>query len=102
MVARRALVQAAPLGGGALVAALTGAPHLGVALRGETRRSALGFMRRSLFAFLPQMWTIVPKVVQEEGSCAAVHPRNTGTQAVRLHLKQERKVKFNELIVSLF
>lgn len=33
VVVHRALVQAAPLGGGAFIAALTGALHLGVALR---------------------------------------------------------------------
>lgn len=43
VVVRRALVQAAPLGGSAFITALTGALHLGVALRGETGRSGLEF-----------------------------------------------------------
>lgn len=44
VVVHRALVQAAPLGGGALIAALAGALHLGVALRGATGRSGLEFI----------------------------------------------------------
>lgn len=38
VVPHGALVQAAPLGGGAFVAALTGALHFGLTLRRETKR----------------------------------------------------------------
>lgn len=51
VVVHRALVQAAPLGGGAFITALTRALHLGVALREETGRSGLGFIRQPLFYF---------------------------------------------------
>lgn len=56
MVAHGAPVQAAPLGGGALVAALTGALDFGLTLREETTRSALEFTGAFFFLLKnPQM-----------------------------------------------
>lgn len=105
VVVHRALVQAAPLGGGAFITALTRALHLGVTLREETGRSGLGFIRQPLFSFLffsflPQMSIILQKVVEEEGSCAAVHPSNAGMQTFSKVTQNETQQAHNGSVLN--